>query len=621
MLNWLRRLLLGSPLPSWRAIHERLPKVLALPVFSSDAISSVAYASEEILLALALAGALVITQTRLSIYIALAIITLLVMVVVSYRQTIFSYPSGGGSYIVAKENLGTYPGLIAGASLMIDYVLTVAVSVSSGVAAILSFAPPEYQHYRVGIIVAIIAFIALANMRGVRESGLLFCAPTYTFIASAVVLIAVGLYRFVQDPGFTIPPPPAGTVPVVSHPAAGFVFYFLILRAFAGGCSAMTGTEAISNGIPAFRPPESKNAAATLAMMAALLGPIFFGITYIAWRAHVIPMEQTAPGYQTVCSQIAVALFGKSWFYYLFQGATMGILAIAANTSFAGFPRLGSIMSRDRFLPRQLYNLGDRLVFSNGIILLALLASVLVIVFKGVVNSLIPLYAIGVFLSFTLSQAGMVSHFVRLKDPRWRYKAAISATGATVTAIVVVVQATTKATQGAWIVLILIPLLVYMFSKIHGHYMQLGNQLRLTPEDKFSAVHNTVLVLTPSLHRGILPALEYAKGLAADVRAIHVESDPSDTKLLEERWEQWGGGIPLVILESPYRSLVGPLLQYLDEVKRERENSMITVVIPEFVPAKWWHKIMHNQSGLLLKFVLLFEKGVITTNVRYYLER
>ena len=620
MLNWLRRVLLGSPLPSWRAIHERLPKVLALPVFSSDAISSVAYANEEILLALVLAGTAVVTQTAFSIYIILAIIALLAIVATSYRQTIFSYPSGGGSYIVAKDNLGTVPGLVAGASLMIDYVLTVAVSVSSGVAAVLSFVP-QYQPYRVEIIIAVIAFIALANLRGARETGALFALPTYTFIGSALVVIGIGFFRFLQNPGFTIPPPPAGTIPVVSHPAAGFVFYFLILRAFAGGCSAMTGTEAISNGIPAFRPPESKNAAATLVMMAALLGTLFLGIGYIAWRAHVIPMEQTAPGYQTVCSQIAGALFGKSWFYYLFQGATMGILVIAANTSFADFPRLGSIMARDRFLPRQLYNLGDRLVFSNGIALLALLAAALVILFKGVVNSLIPLYAIGVFLSFTLSQAGMVVHFVRLKAPGWRYKAAISATGATVTAVVVLVQATTKATQGAWIVIVLIPLLVGVFWKIHSHYVQLGNQLRLAPEDKFVAVHSTVLVLTPSLHKGVLPALEYAKGLSADVRAVHIEVDPADTKLLEERWERWGGGIPLVVLESPYRSLIGPLLQYLDEVRREREKSMITVVIPEFVPAKWWHKIMHNQSGLLLKFVLLFEKGVITTNVRYYLER
>jgi len=383
----------------------------------------------------------------------------------------------------------------------------------------------------------------------------------------------------------------------------------------------MTGTEAVSNGIPAFRPPESKNAAVTLTIMISLLASLFLGMTYIAWRGHVIPMDQTLPGYQTVPSQIAAALFGRNWFYYLFQIATALLLVLAANTSYADFPRLGSLMARDRFLPRQLYNLGDRLVYSNGILVLSLLAIALIYVFKGVVNALIPLYAIGVFLSFTLSQAGMVRHFLRLKGPGWRRSAVISGIGATATAIVGLVQATTKFSEGAWLVLVLIPSLVLVFSRIHHHYISLGNELRLTREDTFTPMKNTVIVLTPSIHRGVLPALEYAKTLSGDVRAIHVDTDPLDSALLEERWEEWSGGIPLIILESSYRSLVTPLLEYLDVVLREAPNQIITVIIPEFVTARWWHGFLHNQSGLLLKFALLFKKGIVTTNMRYYVRR
>jgi len=399
---------------------------------------------------------------------------------------------------------------------------------------------------------------------------------------------------------------------------------FLILRAFSGGCSAMTGTEAISNAVPAFRQPESRNAAITLTIMGFILATIFLSLSFLAYKIGVVPLETDQPGYQTVVSQIARATFEDTrfrWYYYVIQWATAIILILAANTSFAGFPRLASIMARDRYMPRQLYNLGDRLVFSNGIIVLATLASLLIIVFKGDTHALIPLYAIGVFLSFTLSQWGMAVRFSRLKEPGWRRKSFVSAFGAACTAVVVVVQAVTKFLDGAYVVIILIVGFTWIFSKIHSHYIQVGEQLRLRPEDKIVPAHNTVLVLTPSLHRGILPALAYAKGLSDDVRAVHIETDPLDTILLEERWERWGGGIPLVILESPYRSLVAPLLEYLNEVKQEHPNNIVTVIIPEFVPAKWWHKLLHNQSGLLLKFVLLFERGVVTVNVRYYLER
>lgn len=621
MLRIMKRLLIGSPLPNWRAVHEKLPKILALPVFASDAISSVGYATEEILLGLIIAGTAMITETPVSIYLAIAVIALLAIVVTSYRQTVHAYPNGGGSYIVAKDNLGTYPGLLAGASVMVDYVLTVAVSVSSGVAAILSFTSPDWYPYREAIALGVVAFIALMNLRGMRESGLLFSIPTYTFVGSAMALVGIGVFRVIQNPGFIIPPPADAVIPEATHPGAtGLVLVFLILRAFASGCSAMTGTEAISDGVQAFKKPESKNAAATLFMMATILTIVFGGITFIAWRTHVLPIDQNAHGYQTVLSQIASALVGKSWFYYFFQVATALILVLAANTSFADFPRLGSIMARDRFLPRQLYNMGDRLVFQNGIILLASLAAVLIVAFKGEVSALIPLYAIGVFLSFTLSQWGMAKRFARLREPGWRRRAALSGFGALVTAVVVIVQAVTKFTEGAWIVLLLLPALMYMFSKINEHYVELGNELRLKPDDTFPEVRNIVLVLTPSIHKGVLPAISFAKGLSKDVRAIHINTDPLDSRLLEERWDKWGSGIPLLILESPYRSLVDSLIRYVDKIKKDDPNSMITIVIPEFVTGKWWHSLLHNQSGLLLKFALLNREGVVTVNMRYHVQ-
>jgi len=610
----IRRVLFGSPLPTWRAVHERLPKVLALPILASDALSSVAYGTEEILLILVLAGAVVLGAPFV-VYISAAIALLLAIVATSYRQTVHAYPSGGGAYIVAKDNLGDKAGLTAGAALTIDYTLTVAVSIASGVAAIIS-AWPVLEPYRVQLCIGCIALLTLGNMRGVRESGLMFAMPTYLFIFSAFSLIAVGMYKL-NTTGLTVPPPPSEVVPKMTHTLT----LFLILRAFSGGCAAMTGTEAISNAVQAFRPPEPKNAAATLAMMAAILGVMFLGIGYLAWATHLIPIDPMAKGYQTVVSQLGRATFGETWFYFLMQVATMLILVLAANTSFAGFPRLASIMAHDRFLPRQLYNVGDRLVFSNGIVILALMASVLVIVFRGDTHSLIPLYAVGVFLSFTLSQAGMVRRFRRLKPPGWRRGTAISGIGSIATGIVTVVIASTKFTAGAWIVILLLPSFVYLFSRIHSHYILLGNQLRLTPADKPVPTNNTVLVLVPSIHKGVLPALEYARTLSKDVRGIHIEVDPESTPILEERWDAWGMGIPLIILESPYRSLLKPLLDYLEEAKHERENYVITVIVPEFVPVKWWHKILHNQSGFAIKFALLFRKDIIVTNVRYYLER
>lgn len=610
----IRKILVGAPLPTWRAVHERLPKVLALPIFASDALSSVAYATEEILLILVLAGPTVLTSPTVA-YVSLAIVALLWLVATSYRQTIYAYPSGGGAYIVAKDNLGDTPGLIAGSALTIDYTLTVAVSIAAGVAAFVS-AYPAYEHHLVLLALLGVTLLTIGNLRGVRESGFLFALPTYVFVISMLTLIAVGVYR-VSTAGIV-----AHTASEVqSVPVVHAFTLFLILRAFSGGCTAMTGTEAISNAVQAFKPPEARNAAITLMIMAVILSLLFAGISFLAYHSGVIPVshEDASRSYETVVSQIARATFGTTWFYYLVQWATVVILLLAANTSYAGFPRLASIMARDRFMPRQLYNVGDRLVFSNGIFLLSTLAGLLIVVFRGSTHALIPLYAVGVFLSFTLSQYGMAVRFRRLREPGWRTRAALSIVGAVATAIVTVVLSVTKFVEGAWIVIILIPLLVLVFWKIHRHYIAVGRQLRLSDEDSFEVTKNTVLVLTPSVHKGVLSALEYAKSLSADVRAIHLETDPLDTQLMIERWDRWGGGIPLVILESPYRSLIGPLLEYLDEVKGERENYRVTVVIPEFVSAKWWHKLLHNQSGMMLKIALLFRRDIVTANLRYYL--
>lgn len=617
MFARIRRILFGSPLPSWSAIHEKLPKILALPILASDALSSVAYATEEILLALLIAGSMMTLQHPYVFYISAAIVTVLVIVATSYRQTVHAYPSGGGAYTVAKENLGVTAGLTAGAALSIGYILTVSVSIAAGTDAIIS-ANPMLAQYRIELCLGFIALITLGNLRGVRESGLAFAAPTYIFIVSIFTLIIAAIVKLQTAELYV----PSSELTVAPHEGVTIVGIALILRAFCGGCAAMTGTEAISNAVPTFKEPESKNASTTLAIMAAILGVMFLGISYIAWKTQLVPLHFAHTGeHETVVSQIASATFGRSWFYYLIQYGTTAILILAANTSYAGFPRLASVMARDRYLPRQFYNVGDRLVFSNGILVLSLLAAALIVIFGGDTHSLIPLYAIGVFLSFTLSQTGMVKRFQRLRTKGWQWNALVSGIGGVVTAVVTIVLAIFKFTDGSFVVVILIPLFVLGFYKINSHYVRLGNLLRLTPEDKFVPLNNTVLVLTPSIHRGVLHALEYAKGLSADVRAVHVETDPLDTELLLQRWETWGGGIPLVILESQYRSTIGPLLDYLEKAKQERKDYVITVVVPEFVPTRWWHSLLHNQTGLMIKIALLFRRDIIVTNVRYYPEQ
>ncbi len=619
MFAGIRNLVFGSRLPTAEEVHQRLNKVQALAIFSSDALSSVAYATEEILLVLVMAGT---SALGFSLPISLVIVGLLAIVATSYNQTIHGYPSGGGAYIVAYDNLGIWPGLTAAAALLIDYVLTVAVSVTAGIAAITSAFPALFP-FRSGLCLLAIVVIAWANLRGVRESGTLFAIPTYGFVILTLALIVVGLIRLVAG---TLSPVSGQGVPPLEGGAQTLTL-FLILRAFASGCAALTGVEAISNGIPAFRKPEADNAGKTLIAMAALLAPMFLGISFLAHSLAVVPAE-----YETVVSQIARQVFGKGPFYLALQVATTLILILAANTSFAGFPRLSAILAQDRYLPRQLTNLGDRLVFANGIIALAFLASVLVVLFGGRTHRLIPLYAVGVFLSFTLSQAGMVRHWRRQGGRGWRWKATVNGLGAGATGVVLLVILVTKFIHGAWIVALMIPCFIWVFRLIRRHYESVAQQLSLeglSPEEwpgLASSRRHKVVVPVSAMHRGTLVALRFARTMSKDVCAVVVDVDGQVTARVREKWPEWGRDVPLVILESPYRSTVGPLLAYLAEMdQREPERGAAVVVLPEFVPARWWHHLLHNQTALLIKMVLTYRRGNthkarVIIDVPYYLQ-
>jgi len=600
-----KRLVVGEPIPSHLAHHERFSRFTGLAVLSSDALSSVAYATEEILRVLILAGAVALT---IATPIAFIIATILAIVVFSYRQTIHAYPSGGGAYIVAKDNLGETPALVAAAALLIDYVLTVAVSIAAGVAAITS-AIPQWHVNRVEMALGFVVVIMLGNLRGIRESGRIFAIPTYLFVVSLLALIAVGAWRAMS--GSIQPIIPEAPI----QPAGEALTLVLLLTAFSNGCTAMTGVEAVSNGVPAFKPPEAKNAAATMIMMAALSITMFTGITLLAHAYHVVPSEQ-----ETVVSQIARGVFGgRGWPYYTVQAATMLILVLAANTAYADFPRLASILARDRYVPRQLMNQGDRLAFSNGIIGLSVFASVLLIAYGGDTHSLIPLYMIGVFVSFTLSQAGMVIHWKRLGGPGWKTSAAINGFGALVTGIVLVVVAITKTREGAWIILLLIPVHVVLFRASRRHYEEVARQLSLEGFANNTQHENVVLVPMSGVHRAVVQALEYAKTLSSDVRGVYVNIDPAALSQMRGQWERWGNGVPLVVLESPYRSLMEPLLEYIEQITSQRPQDFLTIVLPEFVPARWWHHVFHNQRALLIKGSLLFKPNIVVTSVPYHL--
>jgi amino acid transporter len=605
LLSQLKRLVVGKPIPSHLAHHERLSRVTGLAVLSSDPLSSVAYATEEILRVLVLVGASALT---LATPIALVIAAILAVVVFSYRQTIHAYPSGGGAYIVAKDNLGETPALVAASALLIDYVLTVAVSIAAGVAAITS-AFPQWHVNRVELTLAFVLVLMLANLRGIRESGRIFAAPTYFFVVTILSLIAAGVWRVLA--GSITPVEVAGPM----EPTGAPLTLFLILTAFSNGCTAMTGVEAVSNGVPAFRPPEAKNAAATMLTMVMLSITMFLGITLLSHAFHVVPSAQ-----ETVVSQLARGVFGDRGIpYYAVQGATMLILVLAANTAYADFPRLASILARDRYVPRQFMNQGDRLAFSNGIVGLSALAGVLLVLFGGDTHSLIPLYMIGVFLSFTLSQAGMVLHWRRLGRSRWRSNALVNGIGALVTGVVLLVVAVTKAFEGAWIIMLLIPMNVLFCRLTRAHYDGVASQLTVRGWESRGRRHNTVVVPISGVQRAVLEALDYAKTLSSDVRAVYVDVDAAATEQLRQGWARWGNGVPLVVLASPYRSLMEPLLEYVEQVSRERSGGYITVVLPEFVPARWWHHLFHNQRALLIKGALLFKPNTVVTSVPFHL--
>ncbi len=605
MFRTLKKFVLGPPLASAEIHEQKLTKKIALAVFSSDALSSVAYATEEILLVLVTAG---MAAIHLSLPIAVAIGILLIILVSSYSETIHAYPSGGGAYIVAKDNLGTYPGLIAAGSLLTDYILTVSVSVASGVAAITS-AFPELYPYRVVICVVFIVIITVANLRGVKESGVIFAIPTYLFIGTFTLLLAVGFYQYAF--GHLEVVREVSAFPKATHALT----YFLILRAFSSGCTALTGVEAISNGIPAFKQPESRNANITLLCMGFILLTLFMGITELARLYHILPK-----GEETVVSQIARHVFHGGPFYYLVQVATALILVLAANTSFADFPRLASLLARDNFLPRQLSSLGDRLAFSNGIILLGLASSLLIIFFQGSTHHLIPLYAVGVFISFTLSQAGMVQHWIKLKGRGWFHRVLVNGTGSLATFIALIVIASTKFTHGAWMVIVFIPIVIMGFLAVHNHYRRIIDQLHPNFVDLLPPKLHRVIIPVSTFHKGTVKAISYALSISDDVRAVYIALDPERTAKIQDIWSHWCIDIPLVILETPYRSIIQPLVQYIDKLLAEEPDQLITIVLPEFVAAKWWQQFLHNQTALLIRTVLMFKKNVTVTSVRHILE-
>lgn len=610
----LKRVLVGTPLASSQAINERLDKVRALAIFSADAISSTAYGTQEILLVLVLAGT---GALSVSLPIGAVIGALIAVVAISYRQTVRAYPSGGGSYIVARANLGTLPGLTAASSLMIDYVLTVAVSTSAGVAALTSAAPSLY-HERLPIALVIVWVIVIGNLRGLRESGKIFAVPTYLFIFSFAAMLVTGAIRVALGTEASQLPPE----PVVA--TAGPLTMLLILRAFSSGCSALTGLEAIANGVPAFKPPESKNASTTIAWMAGILGTFFIGLTVLAHYMHVVPFLTGQP---TVVSQVADTAFGRTPPYFIVQASTMLILFMGTNTSFADFPRLASILAHDGFLPKHMAFRGDRLAFSWGIALLAALASGLLILFSADTNRLIPLYAIGVFLSFTLSQSGMVVHWRRSRESGWKRSMVVNGVGAAGTAVVVVIAGGTKFLHGAWIALVALPLLVLLFERVSHHYRRVSEQLELREGDLAAlqaAPVNTgssqaVIVPVDGLDRAVLRTIEYARSMSQNVTAVYVTDDVEKAEELRAEWEASIPDVPIVIVESPYRALVAPFLAYVDAVDRASPQGRMTVVLPEFVPAHVWQGLLHNQPAARLRRALSRRPNTAVVNVLYHL--
>lgn len=625
----LRHFLIGRPLSTADAPHQTIGKFLGLAVFSSDAMSSVAYGPQEMLIILAAAGA---TALHISVPLALGICALLVILVMSYEQTIHAYPDGGGSYIVARDNIGNIPAQVAAASLLTDYILTVSVSISSGVAQLVS-AFPLLESYKVIIAVSFVLLVMMVNLRGVKESGIAFAVPTYFFLVMMYITVIIGFVRLILGTLGVVDTPPMDLMGIQTSLQP--ITLFLILKAFASGTTAVTGVEAISNGITAFKEPRSKNAGQTLIMMGVILGTLLFSITYLGNHVGVMPSEN-----ETVISQLTRTVFDSRGIPYLLTiTSTTVILIMAANTAFADFPRLAAIAAKDGYLPRQMTYKGSRLVFSRGIAALAIISCVLIVVFQASVTRLIPLYAIGVFLSFTMSQAGMAHRWWKVgklksgeeivergstlhEDHGWLHKMIINGFGSIVTAVLMIVFAITKFKDGAWVVVVLIPVVVFIFSSIHHHYSNLAKELSL---DQYSPppriANQKVLLLLGGVHKGTLYALRYAKTLSDDITAVHVSIDPEETKKLQEKWEMWGDGYRLVVIESPYRLFIEPVLEYIERIDKNRKpNEIISIVVPEFIPSRAINNWLHANTGDTLRKVLESRKDIVIMEVPYQVD-
>lgn len=611
----LKHAVFGRPLPSERLEHERLNKKTALAVLSSDAISSVAYATDQILFVLG--GAIGLAAVRYVVPISTVIVGLLVLVGLSYRQTVFAYPNGGGSYTVARENLGVMPGLVAAAALLTDYILTVAVSISGGAAAITS-AYPSLAPHTVLLCSLSIILLATVNLRGVRESGAAFSVPTYAFILMMLMLLGMGAYRYwtgheLATLGASLKVDP---VSVREHgtmsPLTGFALTYLLLRGFAEGCAAMTGTEAISNGVMAFKAPAQKNAAITLGWMVSILALFFLGVSFLAQHYQVMPTTK-----ETVLSILGHHVFGGGWAYYALQYSTFAVLVLAANTAFADFPRLAGILANDRYMPRQLAARGDRLAFSNGIIALAGVALLLVWLFHGDTNALVPLYAIGVFVCFTLSQAGMVVHWRTTREEGWRWKMWLNGIGAVATGLVSIIQIVTKFTTGGWIVALIIPSIILLLRKIHRHYTEFVEEIKFTGQSPITPLHHTVIVPVNGITKATAGALVYATTIGAEVIAVYVEVDKRETARMQADWEAWDIGVPLEVVPSPYRSILRPLTDYVENLRMVSPGELVTVVVPEIVPKRWWEHLLHNKTALYIRTAFLFKPNVVVVAIPY----
>ncbi len=630
-MDSIRRIIFGTPIPTQSYESTLLSKVLALPVFCSDAISSVAYGGQQILLALCLAGFWLpqyqAVYGQYTMTITWLIVAVLAAVALSYWQTVFAYPGGGGSYIVTKDNLGVNLGLLAAAALLIDYVLCVAVSIASGIQNLKDvpiLAPLHIGENMVPYCLGAIAFMTILNLRGLKDPALLFAIPVYIFIAMCYVMIFLGLfgdqfgYRYhLEHANQTVPPDLKLNAVFATASIA------VILRAFATGCSALTGVECVSNGIPVFKPPKSQNAAIVLVWLAVILGTIFAGVSMLAVKFHIVYWEHGGQSCAALIDQLSGTIFGKtgtlSLAYTVTQFSTALILLVAAQTSYADFPRVASILARDGFVTRQLANVGDRLAFDNGIWMLALFSAFFIIIRKGSVDLLIPFFTIGVFLAFTLSQAGMVRHWLMAKTPGWHIKALINGGGALATTLVLLDIVFEKFVDGAWLIILLIAALIYFFRKTHAHYQYVSRQLTITGIDQCKPVHNKVIVLVQSLHAGTLKCVDYARSISQDCEAIYVEVEPQWTSSLESNWSKYVHDIPLKVIKSPFRSLVKPIMEYLDQLHKQDPSQIITVIIGEFVSDHWWIRLLHGNTGLLLKLAFLGRPDVVVTNVRYSL--